>query len=92
MAGMSVGSRSQASNSQCSVTYSLDGTQMAQVSSHLHTIQSLTQSALLATPGGPELFNLVISGSRDSVERAQQLLLSVIQSMSSMAAGPGGAS
>ncbi len=75
-----------ARSSQCSVTFSVDGAQMAQISGHLHTIQNLTQCSVLATPGGPGLFNLVVSGAQSNVQRAQQLLLSVVQGASGASA------
>lgn len=67
--------------SQLAVSIPLNQNQLATVNQHLYSVQAMSGAQLHVSPGAPGLFHLVISGVKQQVETARNLLTSVLGQM-----------
>ncbi len=62
------------------ISISINQQQMSAVSVHLYAIQTMSRAQLNLTPGETGLFHLLVSGSKEQVETARDLLSNIILS------------
>jgi CUG-BP- and ETR3-like factor len=60
------------------VSITINGQQLAMINSHVFSVQSMSMAQLSVSSGPPGFFHLVVSGSKDQVETAKNLLGSIL--------------